>query len=53
MVINIDNHITSSRSYFRFQKWLEELSKQEELLPEGLLFLVFDNEQRGQKNYLD
>jgi len=30
-----------------------ELSKYEELLPEGLLFLAFDNEQRGQKNYLD
>ncbi len=53
MVINIDNHIISLRSYFRFQKWLKELSKQEELLPEGLLFLAFDNEQRGQKNYLD
>ena len=25
----------------------------EEKLPEGLLFLAFDNEQRGQKNYLD
>ncbi|RHZ84150.1 hypothetical protein Glove_85g68 [Diversispora epigaea] len=53
MIINIDNHITSSGSYYRFQKWLEELSKQEEPLPEGFLFLAFDNEQRGQKNYLD
>ncbi len=53
MIINIDNHITGSGSYHRFQKWLEELSKQEELLPEGLLFLAFDNKQRGQKNYLD
>ena len=53
MVIDIDNHITSSGSYYRFQKWLEELSKHEEPLPEGLLFLAFDNEQRGQKNYLD
>jgi len=53
MIINIDNHITSLKSYYRFQKWLEGLSKQEELLPEGLLFLAFDNEQRGQKNYLD
>lgn len=53
MIINIDNHITGSGSYYRFQKWLEELSKQEEPLPEGLLFLAFDNEQRGQKNYLD
>ncbi|KAF0467586.1 hypothetical protein F8M41_025984 [Gigaspora margarita] len=53
MVIDIDNHITSSGSYHRFQKWLEELSRHEEPLPEGLLFLAFDNEQRGQKNYLD
>ncbi|CAG8608311.1 9856_t:CDS:1, partial [Diversispora eburnea] len=52
MIINIDNHITSSGSYYRFQKWLEELSENEESLPEGLLFLTFDNEQRGQKNYL-
>ncbi|RHZ86479.1 hypothetical protein Glove_50g125 [Diversispora epigaea] len=53
MIIDIDNHITSSGSYSRFQKWLEDLSKHEEPLPEGLLFLTFDNEQRGQKNYLD
>jgi thiol-disulfide isomerase/thioredoxin len=53
MIITIDNHITSSGSYYRFQKWLEELSEHEESLPEGLLFLAFDNEQRGQKNYLD
>lgn len=52
-IISIDNHITSSGSYYRFQKWLEELSEHEEKLPEGLLFLAFDNEQRGQKNYLD
>ncbi|RIB21667.1 hypothetical protein C2G38_2175981 [Gigaspora rosea] len=53
MVIDIDNHITSSESYHQFQKWLEELSKHEEPLPEGLLFLAFDNEQREQRNYLD
>ncbi|KAF0527782.1 hypothetical protein F8M41_013422 [Gigaspora margarita] len=53
MTIDIDNHITSSRGYYRFQKWLEELSNYEELLPEGLLFLAFDNEQKEQKNYLD
>ncbi|RIB20500.1 hypothetical protein C2G38_2141143 [Gigaspora rosea] len=53
MIINIDNYITSSGSYYRFQKWIEELSKYKEPLPEGLLFLAFDNEQRGQKNYLD
>ncbi|RIB04524.1 hypothetical protein C2G38_2048366 [Gigaspora rosea] len=43
----------SPGSYYRFQKWIEELSKHEEPLPEGLLFLAFNNEQRGQKNYLD
>src|ERR1044072_423317 len=32
LVINIDNHITSSGSYYRFQKWLEELSKYKEPL---------------------
>ncbi|RIB19418.1 hypothetical protein C2G38_2307036 [Gigaspora rosea] len=53
MIINIDNHITSSGSYNRFQKWIEELARHEEPLPEGFLFLAFDNEQRGQKNYLD
>lgn len=53
MIIDIDNHIMSSGSYSRFQKWLESLSKHEEPLPEGLLFIAFDNEQRGQKNYLD
>jgi hypothetical protein len=52
-IINIDNHIMSAGSYNRFQTWLEDLSAYEEPLPEGLLFLAFDNEQRGQKNYLD
>ncbi|RHZ80675.1 hypothetical protein Glove_132g173 [Diversispora epigaea] len=52
-IINIDNHITSAGCYTRFLKWLEKLSKEQEPLPKGLLFLAFDNEQRGQKNYLD
>ncbi|RHZ53881.1 hypothetical protein Glove_433g7 [Diversispora epigaea] len=52
-IINIDNHITSAGCYTRFLKWLEELSKEQESLSKGLLFLAFDNEQRGQKNYLD
>ncbi|KAF0411264.1 hypothetical protein F8M41_008221 [Gigaspora margarita] len=46
MIINIDNHITNSGSKYRFQKWLEELSKNKKSLPDY-------NEQRGQKNYLD
>ncbi|CAG8530714.1 3792_t:CDS:2, partial [Scutellospora calospora] len=53
IIINIDNHITNLGSEYRFQKWLEKLSKHEESLPESLLFLAFDNKQRGQKNYLD
>src|SRR5581483_8619962 len=52
-IINIDGHITNSGSYSRFQTWLDELSEREEPLPKGVLFLAFDNEQRGQKNYLD
>ncbi|KAF0369735.1 hypothetical protein F8M41_013416 [Gigaspora margarita] len=36
MTIDIDNHITSSGSYYRFQKWLEELSNHKESLPEEL-----------------
>ena len=52
-VINIDNHITSAGSYSTFQNWLDALAEEEERLPNGLLFLAFDNEQKGQKNYLD
>ncbi|RIB10196.1 hypothetical protein C2G38_2206781 [Gigaspora rosea] len=48
-----DNYITSCGSYNRILKWQDELSKQDELLPDGLLFVAFDNEQKGQKNYLD
>ncbi|RIB27731.1 hypothetical protein C2G38_2239929 [Gigaspora rosea] len=35
-----------SGSYSQFQKWLENLLKHEEPLPEGLLFIAFDNEQQ-------
>ncbi|RIB25522.1 hypothetical protein C2G38_2165677 [Gigaspora rosea] len=52
-IINIDNHITCSGGYSRFQSWLNELSEKEEPLPEGFLFIAFDNEQKGQRNYLD
>ncbi|GBB93105.1 hypothetical protein RclHR1_02110004 [Rhizophagus clarus] len=45
-IINIDNHITSAEGYVRFQKWLDELSKEQESLPKRLLFLAFNNEQR-------
>ncbi len=53
MIINIDNYFISSGSYTKFINWLESLAKEQLPLPKGLLFLIFDNEQKGQKNYLD
>src|SRR6266498_3206789 len=53
MIIDIDNHFISSGSYTKFINWLESLAKEQLPLPKGLLFLAFDNEQKGQKNYLD
>jgi len=53
MVIDIDNHIMSSGCYKKFTNWLESLAIEQPKLPEGFLFLAFDNEQKGQKNYLD
>jgi hypothetical protein len=53
MVIDIDNHIMSSGCYKKFTNWLESLAIEQPQLPKGLLFLAFDNEQKGQKNYLD
>src|SRR6266542_3415432 len=53
MIIDIDNHFISSDSYTKFINWLESLAKEQLPLPKGLLFLVFDNKQKGQKNYLD
>ncbi|RIB04263.1 hypothetical protein C2G38_2284631 [Gigaspora rosea] len=57
VIINFINTLTrndiSSGSYTKFVNWLESLAIESEPLPEGLLFLAFDNEQRGQHNYLD
>jgi len=53
MVIDIDNHIMSSGCYKKFTNWLESLAIEQPKLPDGFLFLAFDNEQKGQKNYLD
>ncbi|CAG8451077.1 5489_t:CDS:10, partial [Scutellospora calospora] len=53
MIVDIDNHVISSGSYIKFINWLESLAIEQEPMPEGLLFLAFDNEQRGQYNYLD
>ncbi|RHZ52550.1 hypothetical protein Glove_460g24 [Diversispora epigaea] len=52
-IIDIDSHITSGGSYTKFINWLESLSKESSPIPEGFLVLAFDNEQKGQKNYLD
>ena len=52
-IIDIDNHIVSSGSYTKFINWMELLAIEQESLPYELLFLAFDNEQRGQYNYLD
>ena len=53
MVIDIDNYIMSSGCYKKFTNWLESLAVEQPQLPKGFLFLAFDNEQKGQKNYLD
>ncbi|RHZ57719.1 hypothetical protein Glove_384g16 [Diversispora epigaea] len=53
MIIDIDNHIISSGGYTKFMNWLDNLATEQPSLPKGLLFLAFDNEQKGQKNYLD
>jgi hypothetical protein len=44
MIIDIDNHFISSGSYTKFTNWLESLAKEQLSVPEGLLFLAFDNE---------
>ncbi|CAG8653257.1 4221_t:CDS:1, partial [Scutellospora calospora] len=44
IVVDINNHIVSFRSYVKFINWLESLSIEQESIPEGLLFLAFDNE---------
>jgi hypothetical protein len=52
-IIDIDNHFLSSGGYSKFIQWQEDLAGESSPLPNGLLFLAFDNEQKGQKNYLD
>ena len=52
-VIDIDNHISSSGSFSKFLKWQESLAKKTKPFPKGLTFMAFDNEQKGQRNYLD
>ncbi|RHZ59118.1 hypothetical protein Glove_365g191 [Diversispora epigaea] len=52
MVVDIDNHITSSGSYKTFINWLESLTMEQPPLPKGLLFLAFDNEQKDTDPWL-
>jgi len=52
-VIDIDKHILSSGSFSKFLKWQESLAEKSNPFPKGLTFMAFDNEQNGQKNYLD
>ena len=52
-IIDIDNHFLSSGGFNKFIQWQEDLAHESTPLPNGLLFLAFDNEQKGQKNYLD
>jgi len=52
-IIDIDNHILSSGSYSKFIQWQESLAQKREPFPKGLTFMAFNNEQKGQKNYLD
>ena len=49
----MDKHILSSGSFSKFIKWQESLAGEPQTLPNGLVFLAFDNEQKGQKNYLN
>jgi hypothetical protein len=52
-IIDIDNHFLSSGGFNKFIQWQEDLARESTPLSDGLLFLAFDNEQKGQKNYLD
>ncbi|KAF0412363.1 hypothetical protein F8M41_007934 [Gigaspora margarita] len=53
LIIDIDNHITGGGGYTKFLNWIESLAIEPKPLPDGFLILAFDNEQKGQKNYLD
>ncbi|KAF0551460.1 hypothetical protein F8M41_023403 [Gigaspora margarita] len=53
LIIDIDSHITGGGGYTKFINWIESLAIEPKLLPDRFLILAFDNEQKGQKNYLD
>src|SRR5205823_2246585 len=48
-IIDIDNHIISAESFTKFIKWQEHLAGKSEPFPKGLVFMAFDNKQKGQK----
>ncbi|KAF0480858.1 hypothetical protein F8M41_023643 [Gigaspora margarita] len=55
---NRDNDVLGQKKLFKTAVAIDsiygaQLSNYEDSLPEGLLFLAFNNKQKGQKNYLD
>ena len=52
-IIDINSHIINSGGFTKFINWQETLAGNSEPFPNGLVFMAFDNEQKGQKNYLD
>ncbi|CAG8697259.1 34237_t:CDS:2, partial [Racocetra persica] len=52
-IIDIDSYIINTGSFTKFINWQETLAGNSDPFPNGLVFIAFDNEQKGQKNYLD
>jgi len=49
IIVDLDNHFLNSGGYNKFIQWQEGLACKFSPLPKGLLFLAFDNEQKGKK----
>ncbi len=47
LIININNHFINDRDYIKFIKWQENLANKSQSFPMGLVFMTFDNEQKG------
>ncbi|RIB11920.1 hypothetical protein C2G38_2259732 [Gigaspora rosea] len=52
-IVDIDSYIINAGGFTKFINWQETLAGNSEPFPNGLVFMAFDNEQKGQKNYLD
>ena len=48
-IIDINNHFINFGGYTKFIKWQENLADESQSFPKGLIFMAFDNEQKGQK----